>query len=384
MLVVSVFSCLLILYALFFERHLHRNAAILIIHNVFIELKLTLVDFSLFVHNVVLVFNGGMVDPSFCAVTQYMYWSTVSVWHWDVFALAVNRFAAMFLPHIYGRLTRKLVLVFGILAAWVIGFAVNVPLYIRLSGTFGVVGPLGVCHIKTVRSFVAVAIQASLSMYVPLTAAVVLYLSIFVKVYLTTPHIISPVNGTVALASRANASRKRRMKVTQVLFLSVLCYLVCFILVNCIRAWNNQLIRRSALAQLWISSLPHYGCAWAPVNQCCLFFWSCSWSQLVSFQLTMFVASKEYRGAVVRLLRKITWPRRAADTDRIPSEHRRLSLQNVTPRRSPATRCMNFRMSWIRRNRTVLPFVSDHQMPVSSKAQGETFFVPPVYAPRVA
>lgn len=267
MTVLSFLCYIFLTYALYITHRRKSGACVLIAHSVFIEFQLSLIHAPLFIATVFSLHRGVKIYAEFCRYSQMMYWVTLAALNWSILTLAINRFVAVSASRYYSAFTKTRLLLSIVVVVWLIGAGCEIPAYF---GPFaGRAPPVGPCTRVKIRmkSEILASLQAWLSTYFPLGAAGFLYMSICIMTLSTDLRkrlALCRSNSVVPLPLTVSPAHRRRMRITRMLFFSVLWNVACFLPGPIIRLYPRFSV--TPARQLWIAMIMQCGYAFNPVR----------------------------------------------------------------------------------------------------------------------
>ncbi|OQV15356.1 hypothetical protein BV898_10462 [Hypsibius exemplaris] len=202
-----------------------------------------------------------------CSSFAFIHTSTTFAQNWSQALIAVNRFVAIGLPHHYRSWVSRRTLAAMIVAPWVTGFAITLPVYFGIGGDFTMNKAYGSCFAKVNGPYLTV--WFALGNYVPLALTGVLYISLFVKLAgrkrVISVHAV-PAVGNDEKGPRLTQTQRRHIAIARMLVVSVVCNGICLVPAPVITSFFPNVFARNGMVQLWlVKTMVMCGYAASPV-----------------------------------------------------------------------------------------------------------------------
>ncbi|XP_055340588.1 probable G-protein coupled receptor tkr-1 [Paramacrobiotus metropolitanus] len=203
----------------------------------------------------------------FCTITMFFCLSVIYTVNWISLMIAINRVVAILFPYSYRYWARKRTIITMILISWMIPAVCNVLVSFRIGATFQLTEPWGACGVK-VNNRIIFPLMTVICVAFPVGLEGVIYLCIFAILTWRKVRKVRRIS-VVASDSEMSAFRRevfvRRVKVTRMLFLSNVWYMVCFLPAPISSSLYPKQYISQPLLQLYFRSLLAMGYATIPL-----------------------------------------------------------------------------------------------------------------------
>ncbi|XP_055339309.1 uncharacterized protein LOC129588915 [Paramacrobiotus metropolitanus] len=237
---------LLLIGVLLLERRLRGGSGGLVLHLVVLEGLVCGVHMPL-----AAILSDGMqrgrwdIRPV-CPVIHFLFLTTSQAGYWTSFFLAVNRFIAAAIPHLYPRLTRPPAILAMLTASWTVAVSTTAPLFAQHGGVMTVLPPWMACGIRVTSVPLRTAAQV-VGVYIPLVGSVVLYA---VSVVL-----LSRQRRRRVAEEGRKAVPERRLRVARMLLVSTVVLGLAYVPGVVLLAQYKSVVAGLPVVDLWIRTL---------------------------------------------------------------------------------------------------------------------------------
>ncbi|OQV22754.1 hypothetical protein BV898_03191 [Hypsibius exemplaris] len=264
---------LLLLITSFRHRKLHTGAHILIIHVMLIQLLVCGIFYP--IQNITTWRIMTTMEPVEIKCRYLAFFQSVAshTHNWASLILAVNRYAALAMPHQYKRLLQVKALIAMTLLPWVVGVAGNLPVYFGRGGHFKM-GRLG-CSFRTDETAYS-TVWVTLGAYLPVCLMGVTYIALFLQLSLKRfrrRRITSISHENIHNSRRRRRSsgwrvptrHARQVGICKMLVASLLWYCLCFLPGPIVATGLPHLFAQYFMLRLWLISVMLCGYAASPM-----------------------------------------------------------------------------------------------------------------------
>ncbi|OQV12346.1 hypothetical protein BV898_13374 [Hypsibius exemplaris] len=263
-------SCLLVLMLVssLCNTRLYRGSKVLIMHLLVIQLCLCGVTFPLLNLNSLATLTahyGGFRMQ--CSLFYLANVATIHAENWAALLLAVNRFVALALPHLYSDFVSRKSLCLMIFTPWLIGISNSIPIYfghgVDISRT-----PSGTCNIRTNGDLYGAVIWPAVGAYTPIALMGIIYFALFLRLVLARCICIKDHMHTAGSCEceRMKRKRMRQVDLAKILVVSYVWHCMCFLPAPILLTLFPQLYAQFVMLPEWtIGTLMPCGYAASPV-----------------------------------------------------------------------------------------------------------------------
>ncbi|XP_055340724.1 protein trapped in endoderm-1-like [Paramacrobiotus metropolitanus] len=287
--ILGAFSNSLLFMAIVTSRKLRKGSGTLIAHSILIEAFLCVIGVPLIMASTYMP-QFGWPSKTMCKWTMLLFYGPIFAGTWASVLIAINRFVAIFFPHVYSKLTTPPLLALVIALGWAVALASSVPMFFEAGGiSVGATKPWYACGARQEKPGYLYNFLVTVGTTAPAVALGVIYVSIFTLVIIRALIFRRKIDTTdkaaVARNQRAQAMTQKRLKMARMLFVSYIWFTVCYMPAPVTASVAPVLYGTSPLVSLFLRMLLEIGYATSPV-----------------IYLTM---NAEYRSAAKRVLYRI-------------------------------------------------------------------------------
>ncbi|XP_055338410.1 uncharacterized protein LOC129588268 [Paramacrobiotus metropolitanus] len=225
--ILGTFLNSLLICAVLSSRKLRRGSGILILNCLFINFVLCGIDMPILIYTTYFGEYYQHAPKYFCKYLVLFYYSFVYTVDWAQLAIGINRFVAIFFPHIYTKWTTPKVIIPMLVIPYVIPFACNLVMFYDIGAHYQAMKPWGACGVKPLPHNNTYTVVVALCVALPVAALGVLYITIFVVVWsrsFTSQRQIESAEGHPVAVGNQSALFRRRYRSVKMLFLTAVWY----------------------------------------------------------------------------------------------------------------------------------------------------------------